>query len=74
MDADLALSLGMVLAVVSLPALLSAISEARAPRLAAVLILVAGGLVIHAVTTKPGGYSLGDLPHVLISVIARYIT
>jgi len=25
------------------------------------------------VTTTPGGYSLGDLPDVLISVIARYI-
>jgi len=74
MDTDLALSIGMVLAVVSVPSLLSAFSEARAPRFAAGMIFVAGGLIVWAVTTRPGGYSLGDLPHVLISVIARYIT
>ncbi|MGM0661138.1 MAG: hypothetical protein ACQEUH_08180 [Pseudomonadota bacterium] len=74
MDADLALSIGMVLAVVSLPSLLSAFSEARAPRLAALMIIVASGSMIWAATTKPGGYSLGDLPYVLISVIARYIS
>ena len=74
MDTDLVLSIGMVLAVVSLPSLLSAFSEARAPRLSAVSMTVAGGLIIWAFTAKVGGYSLGDLPYVLISVIARYIS
>jgi hypothetical protein len=73
MDTDLALSIGMVLAVVSVPSLLSAFSEARAPRFAAVISVVAGALILWAVTTTPGGYSLGDQPDVLISVIARYI-
>lgn len=73
MDADLALSLGLILAVVSVPSLLSAFSEARTPRAAAIMAISATALVLWAVTTKPGGYSLGDVPNVLISVIARYL-
>lgn len=74
MDTDLALSVGLVLAVVSVPSLLSDFSEARPPRVAAVMSVASGGLILWAVTTTPGGYSFGDLPNVLITVIARYIT
>lgn len=73
MDPDLAISIGMVLGVFSVPSILSAYSEGRAPRVAAITLISAGGLIYWAVSTKPGGYSLSELPHVLISVIARYI-
>ncbi len=73
MDPDLAMAIGMVLAVFSLPAVLSAVSDKRAPRVAMFTILVAGGLILWALSNKPGGYSLSELPKLLIEVIARYI-
>ncbi|MEQ8902208.1 MAG: hypothetical protein RID11_11655 [Roseovarius sp.] len=73
MDPDLAMAIGMVLAVFSLPAVLSAVSDKRAPRVAMLTILGAGGLILWALSNKPGGYSLSELPKLLIEVIARYI-
>ena len=73
MDPDLAMAIGMVLAVFSLPAVLSAVSDRRAPRVAMFTILGAGGLILWALSNKPGGYSLSELPRLLIEVIARYI-
>ncbi|SEM28986.1 hypothetical protein SAMN04488077_103277 [Roseovarius tolerans] len=73
MDPDLAMAIGMVLAVFSLPAVLSAVSDRRAPRVAMFTILGAGGLILWALSNKPGGYSLSELPKLLIEVIARYI-
>jgi hypothetical protein len=73
MDPDLAMAIGMVLAVFSLPAVLSALSDRRAPRVAMFTILGAGGLILWALSNKPGGYSLSELPKLLIEVIARYI-
>ncbi|KNX42648.1 hypothetical protein ROTO_07160 [Roseovarius tolerans] len=73
MDPDLAMAIGMVLAVFSLPAVLSAVSDRRAPRVAMFTILGAGGLILWALSNKPGGYSFSELPKLLIEVIARYI-
>ena len=73
MDPDLAMAIGMVLGVFSLPAVLSAVSDRRAPRVAMFTILGAGGLILWALSNKPGGYSFSELPKLLIEVIARYI-
>ncbi|MCX7558536.1 hypothetical protein OS190_03085 [Sulfitobacter sp. F26204] len=73
MDPDLALSLGLVIAAFSVPSILSAISDRRAPRASAVTILIGGGLVLWALQTKPGGYTLGQVPDAFVSVAARYL-
>jgi hypothetical protein len=73
MDADTALVIGLVIAVFAIPAMVSAYSEGRAPRVAAFAVLVAGGLVIWAVTTKPGGYALNDIPDAIIGVVGRVL-
>ena len=73
MDADLAMAIGLVLGALSVPALLSALSEAHAPRVGAVSLVVACGLVLWALETKPGGYTVADLPAVIVNVIARYL-
>jgi hypothetical protein len=36
--------------------------------------MASGGLMVWAISTKPGGYSFGDLPEVLVRVIARYVS
>lgn len=74
MDADLALVIGIILAALSVPSILSAISDKRAPRASAITVLIAGGLVVFAIQGKPGGYRLEQLPDVFVSVIARFIS
>ena len=73
MDADLAMAIGAVLGVLSVPSLLSAISEGRAPRVGALTIMIAGGLILWAINTKPGGYTVAEVPAVIVNVIARYL-
>jgi hypothetical protein len=59
MTTDLALVLGIVIAAFSIPSILSAFSDRRAPRASAITILIAGALVLYAIQTKPGGVRIG---------------
>lgn len=73
MDPDLALSLGLVVAAFSIPSILSAVSDRRSPRASALTILIGGGLVLYAMQTKPGGYTLAQVPDVFVAVVGRYL-
>lgn len=73
MDTELLLVLGLVLAVFAIPSIMSAITDGRSPRAAAVVILIAGGMVLYAIRSTPGGYALGDLPDVFVRVVGRYM-
>ena len=73
MDPDLALVLGIVIGGLSIPSILSAMSDSRAPRASALTILIAGGLILYAMQTNPGGYRLEQLPDTVVSVISRYL-
>lgn len=64
MDPDLALVAGLIIAGFSVPALLSAFSDRRAPRAPALTILIATALIVYAASATPGGYQLSDLPAV----------
>ena len=73
MDTDLFLTIGIVLAILTLPVLLSAWVEGRVPRLGAILAVAAGGLILAAVTQRGGGYQLQEIPDIMLGVIGRYI-
>lgn len=73
MDPDLCLVVGLALGLLSVPALLSAISDSRAPRGGGVTLLVAAGLMAYAVTQKAGGYALEDIPDIVLQVIGRFV-
>jgi hypothetical protein len=73
MDSDLILIVGLVLAVFSIPAILSAFSEGRPPRVAAFTAIAAGALIVWAVSTHPGGYKIEDIPEVFVRVVARFL-
>ena len=73
MDSDLALVIGIVVTILALPAIISAVSDGRAPRAAAIAVLVGGGLIVFAVTSHPGGYRMDDLPEVLYRVVDRFV-
>ena len=74
MDPDLAFVIGFVLLVFSIPSIVSAITEARAPRVAAFTIISGGALLVWAIGAKPGGYDINEIPNVFVQVIAKYLT
>jgi len=73
MDPDMAMALGSVLVVLSVPALLSALSEGRAPHAGGFVLVVAAGLILWAIASSPEGDSLTGLPAVMLQVLARFI-
>ncbi len=73
MDTDLFLVIGLLLAGLSVPSLLSAYADARAPRAASILVLIGGTLIVVALTQKPGGYTFADIPQAFLRVIARVV-
>ncbi|WP_406735918.1 hypothetical protein [Thioclava sp. GXIMD4215] len=73
MMADYCLTFGLLLIVFAIPAGVSAYSEMRPPRMAAVTIVLGACLVILAVTLSPTGYSYGDIPQAVARVMARFL-
>ena len=71
MDTDLILTIGIVLAVLSIPSLLAAWAESRVPRLGAMMNVAALGMILVALQVRPGGYALTDVPGVMIDVVSR---
>ena len=74
MDTDLMMVIGVTLGVLTLPSILSAFSEGRPPRLAAVMLLIAGTLVVVALNRKPSGYTLIEVLQAFRTVIGRLTT
>ena len=71
MDTDLALTVGIVLAVLSVPSLLSAWVDGRAPRLGAIMAIAALGLIVTALVERPGGYAFNQVPSVMLKTVLR---
>lgn len=74
MDTDLVLTLGIVIAVLSVPSLLAAWVESRAPRVGAIMLIASIGMILGAVTTRPGGYTFEEIPGVMLRVAMRAVS
>ncbi|SIO43175.1 hypothetical protein SAMN05444722_2108 [Rhodovulum sp. ES.010] len=73
MQADLFLVIGCVVGILAVPALLSAFTHGHAPRAAAIMVLISGGLIALAVHQNPQGYRVEDVPRVFAGVVNRYL-
>ncbi|MCL3882138.1 hypothetical protein [Marivita sp. GX14005] len=73
MAPDTSLVLGLALGVLSLPAIVSAISQGRSPRVATVILILAGGFIVYALSQKPGGYALEQIPAVVARVLQSWV-
>ncbi|MEY4983374.1 MAG: hypothetical protein RIR62_1640 [Pseudomonadota bacterium] len=73
MDYDLILVIGIVIGVLTVPSMLSAWVDGRAPRGSAVAVLVSGVLVVIALTQNPQRYAFNEMPQVFVEVIGRYL-
>lgn len=72
MDTDLALTIGIVLLVLSIPSLLAAWVEGRAPRIGALMVVTAAALIVAALMIRPGGYAFNDVPGIMVGVFSRW--
>lgn len=72
MDMDLFFVTGLVLLVLAFPAVVGAVADGRAPRAAAILVMVGGGLVALAVWQRPGAYGWDGIPDAFVRVAARF--
>ncbi len=70
---DIAIVFATVCLALALPALLSAVSDASPPRAAGVLVVLAGVAIWWAITSRPGGYTLDDLPGAFARVVAMVL-
>lgn len=73
MDSDLMFVVGAVAVGLAVPSMLASFSDNRAPRLASILLLMGGVLLVVALSRKPGGIALGEVPDIFVRVIARYL-
>ena len=73
MTNDIYLVVGIVVLVFAIPSIVSSFSERRAPRLAAIAVLIGGGLVALAVSQQPGGYTLEGIPQAFTRVIGAML-
>lgn len=69
MDPDVSLVIGLIVLVLSIPPIFGALVDGRAPRAAAILIMIGGGLVGLALYQRPGAYTIENIPAVFASVI-----
>lgn len=65
---------GIILGVLSIPAMLNAFADGRAPRLASIVILIAGVLIVIATQKHAGGYTPSELPDVFGRVFRRFLS
>ncbi len=63
---------GIVIAVLTIPSLVSALNDRRPPRTGIIMIIVAGSFLVAALSTRPGGYRIDQIPDAFSRVIARY--
>lgn len=72
MDPDTLFVIGLALAVLSIPAVVSSISKGDRPRIATITLMIAGAMVVWAMSNKPGGYTLETIPAVVAKVLRDF--
>lgn len=73
MNSDLYLVVGVICAVLAFPSILGAYSEGRAPRAAAILILIAGGLIVLAIYESPQPITIEQIPDAFARVFGKLL-
>ncbi len=73
MTSDLYFVVGLIVLAFSVPSIIGAFVDGRAPRAAAIMILIGGGLVALAVYERPNTYTLSSIPEVFMRTVGRFI-
>lgn len=67
------LVVGIILAVMSVPSVVGALSDGEAPRAGAIVAMIATGLITFAIMSRPSGYAISEIPEVFMRVVGRLI-
>lgn len=73
MDLDLIFVIGCIVTAFSIPAIVSAFSDNRAPRYPALIIIIGVVMIGFAINERPGAFTFETLPEVFAKVIGRYL-
>jgi hypothetical protein len=73
MNSDLLLVVGVILGVLAVPAIVSAFTDGRPPRSAAILVMISATLIVLATYERPTGYRVNDVPDAFARVFGRYL-
>ena len=73
MDLDLIFVGGLLLALFSIPAFVSAIADRRWPTLALLLAVVGGVGVAYAIQEDSDRYTVANTDNVVVEVLGRYL-
>ena len=72
MTQDIYLVIGILIVGFSIPPMFGALADRRSPRVAAIVILIGGSLILLALSQKPGGYTFDEIPRAFIRVLAYF--
>lgn len=73
MDTDTTLVLGIIVGCLAIPSIMSAFADSRPPRLGMLLILVSGALLVTAISRKPDGYAVTEIPGAFVRVLGSFL-
>jgi len=73
MQHEILLVAGLGIAILAIPSVISAWTDGRSPRIAAIACLLALVLVVVALRSWPGRFELDDLPRAVFSVVGLVI-
>jgi hypothetical protein len=73
MKTDIALVMGTILGALALVAVLTALIEGRRPRVAALVVVISGGLILWGAGASADGFQWDDIPNAFISVAAAIL-
>ena len=73
MSFEATLVIGIVLAALSLVAVLGALIEGRRAYVSGLVVLISAGMIYWANTMKPEGLELADIPEAFITLVAAVL-
>jgi len=73
MDPDTVFVMGLFVAVFSVPSMVSAWSDGHVPRLASIVAILGGIMMVWAHSQQIGGYSFDEIPDLIVKVIGKFI-
>ena len=73
MLSDYLLTIGLVVGLFSIPAMLSAYADRRPARSSMAAFILSCATMALAYSMHPGGYAMADVPNVVVQVIADII-
>ncbi|MEK6216218.1 MAG: hypothetical protein N2B03_03255 [Boseongicola sp.] len=65
---DTFMILGILILAAAFPAAVGAFSRGNPPRAAIVAFMVGGVMMVYANSSRPGGYSIGEIPGLFLSI------